>query len=124
MDSCIRSSMTSVKARRASGRKSSPHPKPSACMAFIIANAAGKDFIVTACGIGGAPSVDLSNPPEYPLSPLTQDSVRHRLPDLACAAQRLHLNSSYKFADAQRVNLGGNSMARVTRRKFLKVSAA
>src|SRR5947208_10344782 len=69
--------MSSTTAWRASGRQSSPHPKPSTCMAFIIANAAGKDLIVTACGIGGAPSVDLSNPPEYPLSPLTQDPVRH-----------------------------------------------
>src|SRR5687768_11713551 len=43
---------------------------PSACMAFIIRNAAGRVLIVAVCGIGGAPSAGLINsagvPPPLP----------------------------------------------------------
>jgi hypothetical protein len=64
--------MISTKARRATGRKSSPHPEPSACMPFIISNAAGKDLIVTPCGIGGAPFGESWQ--THPSTPLTPDT--------------------------------------------------
>jgi hypothetical protein len=42
------------------------HSNPCACMPFTSSNAVAKLAIVTACGIGGAPFVDLSNPPSTP----------------------------------------------------------
>ena len=54
------------------------HPKPSVCIAFIISNVSGKDWIVTECGIGGLFLVSLDDPPEFSLSTLTQESVRHQ----------------------------------------------
>src|SRR5579872_6971285 len=41
--------MMLVSAWRASGRYPSPHSRPSACIAFTIANAIGKLVIVAAC---------------------------------------------------------------------------
>ena len=46
--------------RRGSPR---PHSTSSACMAFIIRNAAGRLVIVAVCGIGGAPSCGVSSTP-------------------------------------------------------------
>jgi hypothetical protein len=75
----IRPRSSSATARRAPWRSSAPHSNPSACMAFIIRNAAGRLLVVAVCGIGVLHLADLNHSAEYPLPLLTQTLVFHRL---------------------------------------------
>jgi hypothetical protein len=73
----IRPRSSSATARRAPWRSSARHSNPSACMAFIIRNAAGRLLVVAVSGIGVLHLADLNHSAEYPLPLLTQTLVCH-----------------------------------------------